>query len=40
MIRVVPGGPGPSFLNLPAEGCWRLSLSWSGRRDVLDVRYF
>jgi hypothetical protein len=38
VVRVVRGGPGPSYLNLPAEGCWRLTLSWSRRRDVLDVR--
>jgi hypothetical protein len=38
VIRVVRGGPGPSYLNLPAEGCWRLTLSWSRRRDELDVR--
>lgn len=40
VIRVVPNGPGPSYLALPAEGCWRLRLSWSGRRDELDVRVF
>ena len=40
VIRVVPNGPGPSYLNLPADGCWRLSLSWSGRRDQLDLRFF
>lgn len=38
VIRVVRGGPGPSYLNLPAAGCWRLTLSWSRRRDELDVR--
>ena len=38
VIRVVRGGPGPSYLNLPAEGCWRLTLSWSRHRDELDVR--
>ena len=39
VIRVVRGGPGPSYLNLPAEGCWRLTLSWSRHRDELDVRF-
>jgi hypothetical protein len=37
--RVVQGGPGPSIINLPAAGCWRLSLHWSGRSDSLDVHY-
>jgi hypothetical protein len=37
--RTVPGGPGPSIINLPAAGCWRLSLRWSGRSDTLDLRY-
>jgi len=37
--RQVMGGPGPSYVNLPAAGCWRLNLSWSGRHDTLDVDY-
>jgi hypothetical protein len=37
--RVLQGGPGPSIVNLPAPGCWRLALRWSGRSDSLDVRY-
>jgi hypothetical protein len=37
--RVVVGGPGPSGINLPAPGCWRLTLHWSGRTDELDLRY-
>jgi hypothetical protein len=36
--RTVPGGPGPSIVDLPA-GCWRLSLRWSGHRDTIDLRY-
>ena len=38
-VRVVRGGPGPSTINLPAQGCWRLFLTWSGRSDTLDLRY-
>lgn len=38
-VRVVRGGPGPSGINLPSPGCWRLSLTWSGRSDTLDLRY-
>ena len=39
VVRVIQGGPGPSYLNLPARGCWRLSLQWSGRSDELDVDF-
>jgi hypothetical protein len=39
VTRVVVGGPGPSGINLPAPGCWRLTLRWSGRTDQLDLRY-
>jgi hypothetical protein len=37
--RSVIGGPGPSIVDLPAAGCWRLALRWSGRTDTLDLRY-
>ena len=37
--RVVKGGPGPSIVDLPAPGCWRLVLRWSGRSDSLDLQY-
>lgn len=37
--RKVEGGPGPSIVDLPEAGCWRLSLSWGGRTDTLDVEY-
>jgi hypothetical protein len=39
VVRVIAGGPGPSYLNLPARGCWRLSLRWSGRSDELDLDF-
>ena len=39
VTRVVKGGPGPSIIDLPAAGCWRLSLAWSGRTDTLDLQY-
>jgi hypothetical protein len=35
----VPGGPGPSTIDLPAPGCWTLHLSWSGHTDELRLRY-
>ncbi len=37
--RRVMGGPGPSIINLPSAGCWRLTLRWSGRIDILELRY-
>lgn len=37
--QVVVGGPGPSVINMPAPGCWRLTLRWSGRTDTIDLRY-
>jgi hypothetical protein len=37
--RSVPGGPGPSIIDLPAPGCWTLRLSWSRHTDELKLRY-
>lgn len=37
--RTLEGGPGPSIINLPTPGCWRLSLRWAGRADSLDLQY-
>ena len=39
VTRQVPGGPGPSIIDLPAAGCWSFSLSWSGHHDHLSLRY-
>jgi len=39
VLRTVDGGPGPSIIDLPTAGCWRLGLSWSGTTDTLDLRY-
>jgi hypothetical protein len=39
VTRKVFGGPGPSIINLPSAGCWRLTLRWSGRSDSLDLQY-
>ena len=39
VVRAVPGGPGPSIINLPSPGCWRLELRWSGWTDRLDLQY-
>ncbi|HVW19404.1 MAG TPA: hypothetical protein VHB30_14250 [Solirubrobacteraceae bacterium] len=37
--RTVAGGPGPSIVDLPAPGCWRLTLRWAGRADQVDLAY-
>jgi hypothetical protein len=37
--RTVPAGPGPSIINLPSPGCWRMTLHWSGWTDHIDLRY-
>jgi hypothetical protein len=39
VARRVEGGPGPSIVDLPAAGCWRLTVRWGSRRDELDLRY-
>jgi len=37
--RKVTGGPGPSIVDLPEAGCWRLTLRWSGHTDTMDLLY-
>ena len=37
--HVVRNGPGSSYFDVPAPGCWRLTLSWAGRTDTLDLVY-
>lgn len=38
--RLLRSGPGPSYVDLPEAGCWRLSLTWAdGRHDSLDLQY-
>jgi hypothetical protein len=39
VLRVLQGGPGPSIVNLPRPGCWRLTLRWSRHADWLDLTY-
>lgn len=39
VVREIPGGPGPSSVNLPAAGCWRLTLRWSGHTDAMTLRF-
>jgi hypothetical protein len=35
----VPGGPGPSIIDLPKAGCWHLTLTWSQHTDTMDLLY-
>lgn len=35
----LPGGPGPSIVDMPAPGCWRFSLTWADQHDEVLVRY-
>ncbi|MFI5890050.1 hypothetical protein ACIA5D_08000 [Actinoplanes sp. NPDC051513] len=37
--RKVTGGPGPSIIDLPQAGCWRLTLEWWGHTDTMDLTY-
>jgi hypothetical protein len=37
--RIIANGPGPSYVDAPSAGCWRLTLTWSGRTDTLDLSY-
>ena len=37
--KIIAGGPGPSIVDVPSAGCWRMSFSWSGRHDTLDLDY-
>lgn len=39
VTRTVTGGPGPSIIDLPAAGCWRVVARWPGQHDQLDLRY-
>lgn len=37
--RKVAGFPGPSDINMPAPGCWQLTLTWSGHTDTAALPY-
>lgn len=39
VTRTVAGGPGPSIIDMPAPGCWRLTLTWSGHTDTAALPY-
>jgi hypothetical protein len=35
---VDPGVTGPSSLSLPSPGCWRITMTWSGGSDTIDLQ--
>ena len=37
--REVAPAPGPSFVDLPAPGCWSLDLTWGSHHDHLVLGY-
>ncbi len=37
--REIPGGPGPSTIDLPAPGCWTMHLTWGPNTDTISLRY-
>lgn len=37
--RRVPGGPGPSIIDLPQPGCWHLKLTWPDHTDAMGLVY-
>lgn len=37
--RDVPGGPGPSVVDLPKAGCWHFTLEWGHQRDNINLKY-
>src|SRR5450631_593462 len=39
VTRTVPGGPGPSLVDLPRAGCWHLTLRWGGHIDTMSLLY-
>jgi hypothetical protein len=36
---VLPGGLGPSTVNMPRPGCWRMELSWPSGQDEIVLPY-
>src|SRR4051812_11976360 len=39
VTRVLPTGPGPSYVDLPEPGCWRLRLRWGTLTHPLRPRH-
>ncbi|MEV7801894.1 hypothetical protein AB0O28_02970 [Microbispora sp. NPDC088329] len=39
VTREITGGAGPSSVDLPKAGCWRLTLNWSGHTDAMTLTF-
>jgi hypothetical protein len=40
VVRINAGpAPGPSIVDLPRAGCWRMKLSWGGYTDMITLPY-
>jgi hypothetical protein len=39
VTRTLPNGPAPSYVNMPAAGCWQMSLTWSSYHDTIALQY-
>ena len=39
VTREVEGGPGPSIIDLPAPGCWQMTLTWGTHTDTMSLAY-
>ena len=39
VTRTIAGGPGPSTIDMPAPGCWQLTLTWSAHTDTTALPY-
>lgn len=39
VTRTVAAGPGPSTVDLPAAGCWHMSLTWGSHHDTISIPY-
>lgn len=37
--RRLTGGIGPSGVNLPQAGCWRLTMNWLGHPDTMTLLF-
>jgi hypothetical protein len=34
----LPSPAGPSYVDLPSPGCWRLTITWPGGQDTVDLQ--
>jgi len=39
VARRLDDGFGPSIVDLPGDGCWRLTLTYGDRTDSIDLEY-